>query len=136
MNINGVLFIFITNITFGSLFSTINTFPKEIPLFIRESQNGMYKVFSYYFSKILIEFPSHFLVPVLNMSIFYWMANLNNQLERFVICCTVMILVSYVAGGYSQFISLTSSSNAGPTELAVPLLIPFFIFSGFFLHNK
>lgn len=41
MNINGVLFISIVNTTFGSLFAVINTFPKEIPLFIRESQSGM-----------------------------------------------------------------------------------------------
>ena len=52
---NGVLFICVINTTFGTIFHVIGTFPREIPLFKRENQNGMYKVFSYFVSKLLIE---------------------------------------------------------------------------------
>jgi hypothetical protein len=69
-NINGVLFICLLNCSFGTLFNVLGTFPKEIPLFIRESQNGIYRVFPYYISKILVEvntFQSCVFLNVLNL---------------------------------------------------------------------
>lgn len=75
-NINGVLFLLITNASFSNLFGVLNSFPAEIPIFIRlivndlnfvilktilmlnyfrEYQNRMYRVFNYYMSKTLCE---------------------------------------------------------------------------------
>jgi Na+/H+-dicarboxylate symporter len=54
-NINGVLFLLITNASFGNLFGVINTFPTEIPIFLREEKNRMYRVINYYLSKFIIE---------------------------------------------------------------------------------
>lgn len=52
---NGVLFLFLTNASFSNMFAVLNTFPLEIPIFIREHQSGMYSVATYYLSKILID---------------------------------------------------------------------------------
>ncbi len=54
-NINGLLFLFITNTSFSNMFPVVNTFPAEIPLFLREHHNGMYRVFPYYLSKLIID---------------------------------------------------------------------------------
>lgn len=52
---NGVLFLFLTNASFSNMFAVLNTFPLEIPIFIREHQSGMYSVATYYLSKVLID---------------------------------------------------------------------------------
>jgi ATP-binding cassette, subfamily G (WHITE), eye pigment precursor transporter len=52
-NINGVLFLFITNMSFSNMFAVINSFPAELPIFYREHQNGMYRVINYYMSKVI-----------------------------------------------------------------------------------
>ena len=131
------------------------TFPREIPLFKREHQNGMYKVFSYFMSKLIVEvfnfiekkfeknvielkfkFPNMFLVPFGFTTIFYWMTNLNNDFNRFMICCAIVIGVAQISAAYSQFISVITPSKASPTALAGPLTVPLLIFSSFFLNNK
>jgi hypothetical protein len=54
-NIGSVLFLCITNSSFSNLFGVINSFPAEIPIFLREHQNRMYRTFNYYFAKTLVE---------------------------------------------------------------------------------
>lgn len=54
-NMNGVLFLFITNTSFSNMFAVINAFTAEIPIFIREHQNGMYSVLAYYLSKFFVD---------------------------------------------------------------------------------
>jgi hypothetical protein len=42
-NINGVLFLVITNASFSYLFAVLNSFPAELPVALKEHSNGMYK---------------------------------------------------------------------------------------------
>lgn len=52
-DIEGVLFIFITENTFPSLYGVLNVFPQEMPLFLREYKNSIYRTDTYYLSKML-----------------------------------------------------------------------------------
>ncbi|CAF1125996.1 unnamed protein product, partial [Brachionus calyciflorus] len=42
-NINGVLFLIITNASFSNMFGVLNSFPAELPIFYRDHQNSMYR---------------------------------------------------------------------------------------------
>jgi ABC-type multidrug transport system permease subunit len=101
-NMNGVIFICLVNTTFATIFSVVNNFPKEIPIFVREHQNGIYRVFSYYTAKTLVEFPSHVLCPLMFATVFYWMTNLNNEISKFFIFAGIVILVSQTALAYGK----------------------------------
>lgn len=52
-DIEGALFIFITENTFPSLYGVLNIFPQEMPLFLREYKNGIYRSDTYYLSKMI-----------------------------------------------------------------------------------
>ncbi len=54
-NINGVLFLLVTNTTFSNLFPVLTSFPFLIPIFLREHKNGMYNVFNFYMSKTIVD---------------------------------------------------------------------------------
>ena len=43
MNINGALFLILTNMTFQNMFGVVNVFCVELPIFLREHFNGMYR---------------------------------------------------------------------------------------------
>ena len=43
MNINGALFLLVTTLTFQSLFNVVMVFCNELPIFLREHYNGMYR---------------------------------------------------------------------------------------------
>ena len=42
-NINGALFLMLTQMSFGNMFSVVNVFCLELPIFLREHFNGMYR---------------------------------------------------------------------------------------------
>ena len=51
MNMNGAIFLFITNMTFSNMFAVVNVFCGELPIFLREHFNGMYRTDTYFLSK-------------------------------------------------------------------------------------
>nr|QUF59467.1 ATP-binding cassette transporter Abcg-like2 [Brachionus angularis] len=135
MDMNGFLYLCICNNGFSTMFFVVNVFPIELPIFYRDHENGMYRVISYYLAKILTDLPNFFILPIVFMSIVYWMANLNNDAERFFICVGVIILVVQCSLAFGTFISAASPSTNVALALSGPVLVPLMIFSGFLLNN-
>ena len=50
-NINGALFVLLTNLSFGNIFAVANIFCSELPVFKREHYGGMYRVDTYFIAK-------------------------------------------------------------------------------------
>nr|XP_023024221.1 protein white-like [Leptinotarsa decemlineata] len=134
MNINGVLFIFLTNMTFQNVFAVIHVFCSEIPLFLREHRNGMYRTDVYFLSKIIAEAPFFIVLPTLFTSVCYFMIGLNSEIPRFFVACGIVILVANVATSFGYMISCVSNSNSMALSLGPPLIIPSLLFGGFFLN--
>jgi hypothetical protein len=109
-NINSVLFLIITNSSFSNLFGVLNSFPAEIPIFMREHKNRMYRTLNYYLAKTLIDVPKFIIFPLIFVSIVYWMAALNEKVDRFFICCAVIILVANSAVSFGSFLSCIAPS--------------------------
>nr|QUF59469.1 ATP-binding cassette transporter Abcg-like5 [Brachionus angularis] len=135
-NMNGIMFLFLTNMSFTNMFSVLNTFPAEIPIFLREHQNGMYSVISYYLAKIITDLPKFIVLPFVFITINYWMSNLNNDVGKFFICVGVIILVANTAASFGSLISAAAPSANAALGLSAPILVPLMIFSGFFLNNS
>ena len=83
-SINGALFLMIANIN-NMLISVVNVFCMELPIFLREHFNGMYRADVYFLSKQLAELPVFLIQPALNVGILYFMVGLNPALERFLL---------------------------------------------------
>jgi ATP-binding cassette subfamily G (WHITE) protein 1 len=47
-------------------------------VFLREVNNNMYSVTTYFFSKIITEMPANIIFPLLQTVILYWSIGLNN----------------------------------------------------------
>jgi ATP-binding cassette, subfamily G (WHITE), eye pigment precursor transporter len=135
-NMTGVLFLCLTNNSFGSMFIVVNTFPSEIPIFYREHQNRMYRVISYYLSRIFLDIPIYIIMPTIFMSICYWMANLNNELDRFFTCVLIVILVAQTSVSFGTFLSACAPSTNVAIAISGPVLVPLMIFSGFLLNSE
>lgn len=59
-DIRGLLYLITSEVFFTSAYSVFNTFPQEIPIFLRESE--LYSASAYYFSKMitLVRVPLHY----------------------------------------------------------------------------
>ncbi|KAK9736642.1 ABC transporter [Popillia japonica] len=134
MNIDGVLFIFLTSMSFQNVFAVINVFCSELPIFLREHQNGMYRTDVYFICKTLSETPLFTFVPVIFTCICYFLIGLNPDVTRFFIACGIVTLVAHVAISFGYFISCASSNTSMALSIGPPLMLPFLLFGGFFLN--
>ena len=56
----------------------------ELPIFLREHFNGMYRTDVYFICKQLAEFPIFLIIPILYAAIIYFMVGLNPLFMRYV----------------------------------------------------
>ncbi|XP_054289076.1 protein white-like [Macrosteles quadrilineatus] len=136
MNINGALFICISNMTFQNVFAVITVFCSEMPVFMREHHNGMYRTDVYFLCKTLAEVPIFLAIPVLFTAIMYYMVGLNPAPAKFLQAMIIITLVSNVATSFGYFISCVSSSISVALSIGPPIVIPFLLFGGFFLNVR
>ncbi|CAK9815498.1 Protein white [Anthophora plagiata] len=135
MNINGALFIFLTNMTFQNVFAVINVFCAELPIFLREHRNGMYRTDVYFLCKTLAEAPIFVAVPLLFTVVAYPMIGLHPGVDHFFITAAVVALVANVSTSFGYLISCVSNNLSMALSIGPPVIIPFLLFGGFFLNT-
>ncbi|RDD44667.1 Protein white [Trichoplax sp. H2] len=134
-NVAGAIFFIVANSSMGYVFSVLQTFPLELPVFLREHRNGMYRTDVYYICKTMVEMPYFFLLPLLFVVVSYWMIGLNPGFVNFLIHYGIVVLIANVATSYGYLISSMSSSIVVATALGPLFVLPLMIFGGFFLRS-
>ncbi|KAG7167303.1 scarlet-like 2 [Homarus americanus] len=116
-DIEGVLFIFITENTFPSVYAVLNIFPQELPLFLREYKNGIYRCDIYYISKMLSMAPGFIMDPVIFVTICYWIVGLQHQAYQFFMTVLILIFTTNTASacGWVKYLSWFMYSNEALT---------------------
>ncbi|XP_078703250.1 protein white-like [Branchiostoma floridae x Branchiostoma belcheri] len=133
LNINGALFLMLTNIAFSHIFSVINVFPAELPIFRREHGNGMYRTDVYFLCKTIAELPYFIVLPLGFTAICYWMVGLYAGWQEFLICYAIITITANVSVSAGYMVSTISPSVDVAMAIAAPMLIPLMLFGGFFL---
>ncbi len=72
-------------------------------------------------------------IPVIFMSIAYFMAGLNPDPWRFFICVAIIVLVVQCSLAFGTFLSAIAPNTNIALAFAGPVLVPLMIFSGFLL---
>ncbi|XP_076031854.1 protein white-like [Oratosquilla oratoria] len=135
-NINGALFLLLTNMTFQNTAAVINTFCSQRPLFLREHFNGMYRTDIYYVAKNLVELPFFVFYSVIYTIVVYFMIGLFPGFWHFGMFCLVSILVTMCSVSFGYLISCLANDVNLALTLYGPLVLPLMIFGGFFMNNK
>ncbi|XP_053383188.1 protein white-like [Mercenaria mercenaria] len=136
MNINGVLFLTLINMTIVNMLGVLNLFPIEAPIFLREYGIGLYRVDIYFLCKSLAELPSYVIIPVLFSAMTYWMIGLYESLEAFLVFTAVIVLVANISVSFGYIISAATNSVSTALAVAPPSLVPLIMFGGFFLNSN
>jgi len=135
MNINGVLFLLITNMTFSNMFAVINVFCLELPIFLREHFNGMYRTDTYFICRQLAELPIFLLLPLVFLAVIYYMVGLNAPFAKFATTLAIIELMTQAVASFGYLISCIANSIDMALGLGPPFLIPLMLFGGLFLNN-
>ncbi|XP_027197959.2 protein white-like [Dermatophagoides pteronyssinus] len=136
MNINGAIFILIINLTFMNVFSVINTFCSELPIFLREYNNGMYRVDAYFLAKMFSELPYQIIFPTILVSLLYYMIGFYDSFSSFLMFIFISNLIANCGISFGYMISCLSSSTKMAIALSSPLILPLLLFGGFFINNS
>ena len=123
--------------SFNAIQNVILIFPDERPVFLREANNGMYKVSAYFWAKILSEFPSSLLTPVIFGAIVYYAIGFNTVFwYKFPLFQAIIFLIFNASGGYALILGTIFSDKQLAVTLTPVLIIPFMLFAGFFVNQN
>ena len=133
---NGVLFFMTFNGMMSSMMGVLSTFGNERSTFIRDYENGLYGVGSYFLGKIICDAPFYILFPSLSGVIMHTTVGLQREFTKYVTTIITMVLLNF--NGMSIGLVLASVfPDIAVALLAAPLIImPLMMFSGFFLNTE
>ena len=132
-NNQGVLFFLIMNCGFSYVFSSVNLFNFERPVFIRERLSNTYGTSAYFMGRLMAVEPVEIITVVLFIAVAYFPCNLDNSAGVFFKSLLSMELCAYMSSGFGLLLS-TIFSDAGVVMALVPvLIIPFLLVGGFFV---
>ncbi|ROT79701.1 ABC protein, subfamily ABCG [Penaeus vannamei] len=133
-DIEGVLFIFITENTFPSLYGVLNIFPQELPLFLREYKNGIYRADTYYLSKMVALIPGFIVDPVVFCIICYWMVGLQRHAYHFFMTILITIFTANTASACGSMFSAMFESIPYIMLFLIPFDVVLLISGGLFIN--
>ncbi|XP_071536111.1 protein scarlet-like isoform X2 [Panulirus ornatus] len=133
-DIEGALFIFITESTFPSVYAVLNVFPQELPLFLREYKNGIYRCDTYYISKMLSLIPGFILDPIIFVTICYWIVGLQRHAYHFFMTVLVIIFTANTSSACGAMFSAMFDSIPFIMVFLIPFDMMLLISGGLFIN--
>ncbi|KAJ9582323.1 hypothetical protein L9F63_003328 [Diploptera punctata] len=134
-DIRGLLYLITSEVYFTSAYSVFYTFPREIPVYLRES--GLYSASAYYFSKMLSLIPRAVVEPVLYLAIIFVIVDFADEsLLMFMLLAGPIIVISNSATAYGCMLSALFESADLAAVVAVPVDLISLIMAGIFYNVR
>lgn len=108
------------SIHYYDAFLSFQTFCAQLPLFLREHFNGMYRTDVYFLSKMVSELPFHIIYPFAFVAIAYYMVGFTDNIFDFLVCAFVVILVANCAVSFGR--CLLGCYSSSPFSFFAPHL--------------
>ncbi|KAG8222056.1 hypothetical protein J437_LFUL000500 [Ladona fulva] len=129
----GCLFFFLLFLFFANSMPTVQTYPIEMPVIVRQYRNGWFSLRTYFIAKSIADIPMQLLSPSLFLVAAYYLTGQPLQSDR--ILMVWMICVAYTAVAQGIGLVFGAAFDVDFAVFLVPLItIPMLLFSGFFVH--
>ncbi|KHN36795.1 ABC transporter G family member 9 [Glycine soja] len=120
---------------FFPLFQAIFTFPQELLMLEKERSSGMYRLSSYFMSRVVADLPMELSLPTIFILITYWMAGLKGKLLNFLYTLLTLLLHVLVSQGLGLALGATVMDQKAATTLASVLMLCFLLAGGFYVQH-
>ena len=136
MNINGGLYLFQMYVTITNSYLIIVAFSKSTKLFFREYASHLYHLNPYFCGKMAAELPTFIFNNFVFAITFYWMANFNRDIAKFVMFMFTGFLISMASMGFA-YMTASMVSNLDTALVITPIMLtPLIIYGGFFITQE
>ncbi|XP_037089077.1 protein scarlet-like isoform X2 [Pollicipes pollicipes] len=120
-NLQGLMFVLVTENTFPAMYGVLSLFPQELPLFLRENKSGMYSTACFYISRVISLIPGFVLDPVIFISLIYFLTSLRSDFQSVFMMYLIGVFTCNTAAACGCFFSAAFDN----VSQAIALLIPF-----------
>ena len=96
----------------------------------------MYNVAQYFVSMNIVEIPELIIIPLIFVSIFYFMVDLGNTGEQFFLHCLIFFLMSFNGASLGLLIGSVILDAKSVSAVIPIILLPVILFSGFFKNRS
>lgn len=132
-NLQGFLYLIIVETIFLYTYSVTHTFPAEIPILLREVNNGLYSPGPYYTSKMIILLPRALLEPIVYSAVVFWIPGLFGGFIGYLTFCIPVIVCAVAATAYGCVVSAIFEDISTGSLLSVPFEQFTLLFCGIYL---
>jgi len=133
--LGSMFFILISN-SLGAVTNLVTTFSEDKMVFYREHSNNMYRTSAYYLAKVFTDLPFGIFFPFLHSTIAYWMIGYKHNGGDYIVFCIAVILCANIGSCFGLIIGIIAKDVGSGTALVPIVIIPFMIFSGFFVNSN
>ncbi|KAL3612477.1 hypothetical protein D5086_003497 [Populus alba] len=117
------------------LFQAIFTFPQERRMLGKERSSGMYRLSSYFMSRIVSDLPMELVLPTIFLTITYWMAGLKGSPGNFFLTLSVLLYSVLVAGGLGLAIGALVLNQRSATITGSVIMLSFLLAGGYYVTH-
>lgn len=117
------------------LYQAIFTFPQERMMLEKERSSGMYRLSSYFMSRIIGDLPMELILPTVFIIITYWMAGLKPTAGHFFHTLFVVMFCVLVSQGLGLSLGALVMDSKTAALLGSVITLAFLLASGFYVQN-
>ncbi|CAL1352817.1 unnamed protein product [Linum trigynum] len=131
----GLLFFYSGFWGFYPLFEAIFTFPQERRMLMKERSSGMYKLSSYFMSRIVGDLPMSLVLPTVFVIITYFMVGFKPTPAHFFHTLAVLLYSVLVASGLGLAIGALVMDQKNATIMGSIIMLAFLLASGYYVQH-
>ncbi|PIA35223.1 hypothetical protein AQUCO_03600114v1 [Aquilegia coerulea] len=131
----GLLFFYCGFWSFFPLFQAIFTFPQERMMLTKERSSGMYRLSSYFMSRIVGDLPMELILPTLFVIITYFMAGLKPTPGHFFETLAIVLLNVLVAQGLGLAVGALVMDLKAATTMGSVICNSFLLVGGYYVEQ-
>ncbi|XP_054167693.1 ATP-binding cassette subfamily G member 4-like, partial [Oppia nitens] len=121
-----VMFVYLVTIV-----PTMVTFPIELNTFVKERFNKWYTTWSYFMAKSIVDIPVVVVIPVIYVTVMWWITGEEWDPKRYLLTQLVVLLVSIASHSLGLLVSAFFINNIKASLISLLLLmVPQIMFSG------
>ncbi|KAK7405211.1 hypothetical protein VNO78_06410 [Psophocarpus tetragonolobus] len=129
--------LFFLNGFWGSmpLFLAIFTFPQERMMLEKERSSGMYRLSSYFMSRMVGDLPMELVLPTIFLNIIYWMTGLKANVVNFTYTLLTTLLNVLVSQGLGLAVGAIVLDQKSATTMASVVMLTFVLVGGYYVQH-
>lgn len=131
----GLFFFYSAFWGFFPLFQAIFTFPEERLMLEKERSSGMYRLSSYFMSRVVGDLPLELVLPTIFVVITYLMAGLKPTVGHFLSTLFVLLYSVLVAQGLGLAVGALVMDQKAATTFGSVLMLSFLLAGGYYVQS-